>query len=129
MSATAGLYAVLGHSDSSDRPASRHALLGILSPADAAAVQCNWLLSGQLPKPVCLSSLRIASPGDGRNKEMRSVLCLLVVCLFATTAVAQFGKVGATPRNTAPPADGTPKKTNDKGHPGKAAAAGDQAGA
>jgi Ca2+-binding EF-hand superfamily protein len=61
---------------------------------------------------------------------MRSVLCLLVVCLFATTAAAQFGKVGATPRNTAPPADATPKKTtNEKAHPGKAAAAADQAGA
>jgi Ca2+-binding EF-hand superfamily protein len=60
---------------------------------------------------------------------MRSVLCLLVVCLFATTAAAQFGRVGATARNTEPPADATPKKTNDKGHPGKAAAAADQAGA
>jgi Ca2+-binding EF-hand superfamily protein len=50
--------------------------------------------------------------------------------LFATTAVAQFGNVGATARNTAPPADATPKKTtNEKGHPGKAAAAADQAGA
>jgi hypothetical protein len=60
---------------------------------------------------------------------MRSVLCLLVVCLFATTAAAQFGKVGATARNTEPAADATPKKTNEKGHPGKAAQAGDQAGA
>ena len=61
---------------------------------------------------------------------MRSVLCLMVVCLFATTAAAQFGKVGATARNTAPPADATPKKTtNEKAHPGKAAAAADQAGA
>jgi Ca2+-binding EF-hand superfamily protein len=61
---------------------------------------------------------------------MRSVLCLLVVCLFATTASAQFGKVGsATARNTEPVADASPKKTNEKGHPGKAAPAGDQAGA
>jgi Ca2+-binding EF-hand superfamily protein len=48
--------------------------------------------------------------------------------LFATTAAAQFGKVGTTGRAATPPADATPKKTtNDKGHPGKAAAGGDQA--
>ena len=57
---------------------------------------------------------------------MRSVLCLLVVCLFATTAVAQF-KNGAAPRPTAPNADATQKKAaNEKGHPAKAGAA-DQA--
>jgi len=50
--------------------------------------------------------------------------------MFATTAAAQFGKVGGTARNPAPPADATPKKTaNEKGHPGKAAAAAEQAGA
>jgi Ca2+-binding EF-hand superfamily protein len=62
---------------------------------------------------------------------MRSILCLLVVCLFATTAAAQFGgKNGAAARPATPPADGVQKKaTNEKGHPGKAAAAADQAGA
>jgi hypothetical protein len=61
---------------------------------------------------------------------MRSILCLLVVCLFATTAFAQFGgKNGAAARNAAKPADTTAKKTtNEKAHAGKAAA-GDQAGA
>ena len=59
---------------------------------------------------------------------MRSVLCLLVVCLFATTAVAQF-KTGAAARNAAPPADTAQKKTtNEKAHPAKATAA-DQAAA
>jgi Ca2+-binding EF-hand superfamily protein len=62
---------------------------------------------------------------------MRSILCLLVVCLFATTAAAQFGgKNGAATRTATPPADAGQKKTaNEKGHPGKAAAAADQAGA
>jgi Ca2+-binding EF-hand superfamily protein len=79
---------------------------------------------------LCARSLRIASPASGRNKEMRSILCLLVVCLFATTAAAQFGAKGATTRNAAPAADPVPKKTtNEKAHPGKAAAAADQAGA
>src|SRR5689334_14174247 len=60
---------------------------------------------------------------DGRNKEMRSALCLLVVCSFATTAAAQFGNVGSTTRTTTPPADATPKKaTNEKTHAGKVAA-------
>jgi Ca2+-binding EF-hand superfamily protein len=60
---------------------------------------------------------------------MRSVLCLLVVCLFATTAVAQFGTKGSNTRTAARPADTTPKKsTTEKGHPGKVAAA-DQAAA
>jgi hypothetical protein len=55
---------------------------------------------------------------------MRSVLCLLVVCLFATTAAAQFGQKGAAPRNAAPPPDTAQKKTtNEKGRQGKAAAA------
>jgi Ca2+-binding EF-hand superfamily protein len=60
---------------------------------------------------------------------MRSILCLLVVGLFATTTVAQFGgKNGASARPATPPADAGPKKTtNEKGHPGKAAAAADQA--
>jgi Ca2+-binding EF-hand superfamily protein len=50
--------------------------------------------------------------------------------LFATTAAAQFGKVGAVPRTTTPPADAAAKKTtNEKAHPGKAAPAADQAGA
>jgi Ca2+-binding EF-hand superfamily protein len=68
---------------------------------------------------------------DGRNKEMRSILSLLVVCLFATTTVAQFGgKNGASARPATLPADaGQKKATNEKGHPGKAAAAADQAGA
>lgn len=82
-----------------------------------------------IAESVCARSLQVASPGDGRNKEMRSILCVLVVCLFATTAVAQFGKNGAAARNTAPPADQVQKKTtNEKGRPGKAVAA-DQAGA
>src|SRR5690348_13845282 len=71
----------------------------------------------------CAHSRRIAYPRDGRNKEMRSALCLLVVCLFGTTATAQFGNVGSTTRTTTPPADATPKKaTNEKTHAGKVAA-------
>jgi EF hand len=59
---------------------------------------------------------------------MRSILCLLVVCLSATTAAAQF-KNGVAARNAAPAAEATPKKpTNEKAHPGKAPAA-DQAAA
>ena len=59
---------------------------------------------------------------------MRSVLCLLVVCLFATTATAQFAGNNSIERTAAPLADTTPKKTtNDKGHNGKAANAADQA--
>jgi len=49
------------------------------------------------------------------------------VCLFASTAIAQFGTKGATTRNTTPAAEPAQKKrTNEKAHPGKAAAA-DQA--
>jgi Ca2+-binding EF-hand superfamily protein len=60
---------------------------------------------------------------------MRSVSCLLVVCMFATTAAAQFGTKGSTTRTAARPADTTQKKTTtEKGHLGKAAA-GDQAAA
>ena len=60
---------------------------------------------------------------------MRPVLCLLVACLFATTAAAQFAQKGAAARNAAPPTDTVQKKTtNEKGRPGKAAGA-DQAGA
>jgi hypothetical protein len=60
---------------------------------------------------------------------MRSILCLLVVFAFATTATAQFGNKAAAARNTAKPADTAQKKTaNEKGNLGKAAA-GDQAGA
>src|SRR6188508_2408595 len=103
---------------------------GILSPVDCAAVQCSWLEWDPFVELVCAFSPRFVSPGDGRNKEMRSVLCLAVVCLFATTAAAQFGKVGAVPRTTTPPADAAAKKTtNEKAHPGKAAPAADQAGA
>ena len=67
---------------------------------------------------------------DGRNKEMRSILCLLVVCLFATTAAAQFGaKVELTREMRRRPRTQRKRRpTNEKGHPGKAAAA-DQAGA
>lgn len=55
---------------------------------------------------------------------MRSILCLLVVCLFATTAAAQFGAKGVAARNAAPAADATPKKTvNNKGTAKKAGAA------
>src|SRR5215217_5759021 len=60
---------------------------------------------------------------------MRSILCLLVVCLCATTAAAQFSTKGAAARNAVPPAEpGQKKTTNEKTHPGKAATA-DQAGA
>ncbi len=61
---------------------------------------------------------------------MRSGLCLLVVCIFATTAAAQFGgKNGPATRPAAPAADAPAKKTtNEKGHPAKANA-GDQAAA
>jgi Ca2+-binding EF-hand superfamily protein len=59
---------------------------------------------------------------------MRSILCLLVVCLFTTTAAAQFGTKSATARNVAPAADTTQKKAvNSKGTAKKAGAA-EQAG-
>jgi Ca2+-binding EF-hand superfamily protein len=58
---------------------------------------------------------------------MRSVLCLFVVCMFATTAAAQFGgKNAPATRPAAPPADTAQKKTTTekgKAHPGKANAA------
>jgi Ca2+-binding EF-hand superfamily protein len=61
---------------------------------------------------------------------MRSILCLLVVGLCATTAAAQFSTKGAAARNAVPPAEpGQKKAMNEKAHPGKAAAAADQAGA
>lgn len=61
---------------------------------------------------------------------MRSILSLLVVCLFATTAVAQFGTKSATTRNTPPAAEPVQKKTtNEKAHSAKAAGAADQTGA
>jgi Ca2+-binding EF-hand superfamily protein len=54
---------------------------------------------------------------------------LFVVCIFATTAAAQFGNKAAAARNAAKSADATSKKTtNEKAHPGKAGAA-DQAAA
>ncbi len=63
---------------------------------------------------------------------MRSILCVLVVCLFATTAAAQFNNDGATGvRNAARTTDATSRKTTDKGHaehPAKVSAA-DQAAA
>ena len=50
---------------------------------------------------------------------MRSSLCLFIVCLFASTAAAQFGPKGAAARNAAPPPDTAQKKTtNEKGHAG-----------
>src|SRR4051812_41994551 len=59
---------------------------------------------------------------------MRSILCLLVVCVFATTAVAQF-KNGVTPRTATKSAETTQKKTaNEKGRTAKAPAA-EQVGA
>jgi Ca2+-binding EF-hand superfamily protein len=60
---------------------------------------------------------------------MRLVLTLLAVCMFATTAAAQFGTKGSTTRPAVRPSDTTQKKTTtEKGHPGKVAAA-DQAAA
>jgi hypothetical protein len=106
------------------------AFWGFYPLLNCAAVQCNWLDLGPIAKAVRQFTANRLSR-DGRNKEMRSILCLLVVCLFATTAAAQFGgKNGAGARPATPPADAVPKKTtNEKGHPGKAAAAADQAGA
>src|SRR5215208_3332917 len=61
---------------------------------------------------------------------MRSILCLFVVCLFTTTAAAQFSTKGAAARNAVPPAEpGQKKAMNEKARPGKAAAAADQASA
>jgi Ca2+-binding EF-hand superfamily protein len=60
---------------------------------------------------------------------MRSILCLLVVFLSATTAGAQFSTKGAAARTATPAAEPVQKKTtNEKSHPGKATAA-DQAAA
>lgn len=54
---------------------------------------------------------------------MRSILCLLVVGVFATTAAAQF-KNGVPKKNTAAAEDATQKKAaNAKGNAGKAGAA------
>src|SRR6187401_726710 len=85
-------------------------------------------------EPVCRDSVRPLTanrPSQGqRNKEMRTILCLSIVCLFTTTAVAQFANKGALPRNIEKPADATQKKTAtaEKGRAGKAPAA-DPAGA
>jgi len=55
---------------------------------------------------------------------MRSILSFLIVCLFTTTAVAQFGNKAAAPQNTEPAADTTQKKAvNSKGTAKKAGAA------
>ena len=56
---------------------------------------------------------------------MRSILCLLVVCVFATTAAAQFknGGVRRAIRRKAGANAAQKKTTNEKAHPGKAGAA------
>jgi Ca2+-binding EF-hand superfamily protein len=57
---------------------------------------------------------------------MRSFLCVSLVCLFATTAAAQFSKNPPT-RSTARTAEATPRKTAEKARTDRTAKATDQA--